>query len=71
MQQNLFSWQSLQLDSGPGGDFYKFCDALEVKNGQSAPAGGWGLDHALQAWASYWKSGYYRDSEFSTRFPLS
>ncbi|KAI0740521.1 peptidase S28 [Earliella scabrosa] len=61
LQQNLFSWQSLQLDSGPGGDFYKFCDALELKNGQSAPASGWGLDHALQAWASYWKSGYYRD----------
>ena len=54
MQQNLFSWQSLQLDSGPNQAFYQFCDALEVKNGVSAPASGWGLDHALQAWGSYW-----------------
>ncbi|KAI0764283.1 peptidase S28 [Trametes elegans] len=60
LQQNLLSWQSLQPDSGPGGDFYQFCDALEVNNGASAGASGWGLDHALQAWGNYWKSAYYQ-----------
>ncbi|KAI0800449.1 peptidase S28 [Fomes fomentarius] len=60
-QQNLFSWQSLDLDRGAGGDFFKFCDALEVKNGVTAPATGWGLDHALQAWGNYWKSTFYTD----------
>ena len=32
--------------------FYRFCDALEGNS--SAPADGWGLDHALQAWSFYW-----------------
>ncbi|KAM5545186.1 hypothetical protein V8D89_001297 [Ganoderma adspersum] len=57
--QNLFSWQSLQPDSGPNQAFYQFCDALEVQNGVSAPAAGWGLDLALQAWGTYWKSTFY------------
>ncbi|KAI0737246.1 peptidase S28 [Daedaleopsis nitida] len=59
LQQNLFPWQSLQVSTGSEGDFYKFCDALEVKDGVSAPAQGWGLDHALQAWGSYWTSTFY------------
>ncbi|RDX43248.1 peptidase S28 [Lentinus brumalis] len=59
LQQNFFTWQNLQLDSGPNGDFFKFCDALEVKNGVSAPASGWGLDYALQAWGSFWKNTFY------------
>ena len=46
----LFEWQSLSPSSG-GGPFYDFCDALEVKNGTSAPASGWGLKSALAAWA--------------------
>lgn len=65
VQQNLFSWQSLDLDRGAGGDFFKFCDALEVNNGVTAPATGWGLDHALQAWGNYWKSTFYTDSTSS------
>ncbi|EJF57333.1 hypothetical protein DICSQDRAFT_69770 [Dichomitus squalens LYAD-421 SS1] len=60
MQQNLFSWQSLQPDSGLNQAFYQFCDALEVINSFSAPASGWGLDYALQAWGAYWTSTYYK-----------
>jgi hypothetical protein len=55
---NIWDWQSLSVSTGPGSDFYRFCDALEVKDGQSAPASGWGLDHALAAWGSYWRNGY-------------
>lgn len=64
--QNLFSWQSLQPDSGPNQAFYQFCDALEVQDGVSAPASGWGLDYALQAWGNYWKSTYYKQSASSS-----
>ena len=70
VQQNFFSWQSLQPDSGPNGDFFKFCDALEVKNGVSAPASGWGLDNALQAWGSYWKNSFYVQSTLRFRHLL-
>ena len=64
VQQNLFSWQSLQPDSGPNQAFYQFCDALEVQNGVSAPTSGWGLDYALQAWGTYWKSTFYAQSMY-------
>ncbi|KAI8968824.1 peptidase S28 [Trametes punicea] len=60
LQQNLFAWQDLQPGSGPGGDFYNFCDALEVKDGVAAGPSGWGLTIALQAWGNYWKSTYYK-----------
>ena len=59
VRANLWDWQSLSPDSGPGQQFFEFCDALEVKNGVSAPASGWGLDHALQAWGNYWTTTYY------------
>ncbi|THG98113.1 hypothetical protein EW026_g4011 [Hermanssonia centrifuga] len=59
LRYNLADWQSLDVGTGPGGQFFKFCDALEVKNGVSAPESGWGLDHALQAWGSYWTTTYY------------
>ncbi|THH02165.1 hypothetical protein EW026_g651 [Hermanssonia centrifuga] len=59
LRNNLWDWQSLSPDSGPGSLFFNFCDALEVKNGVSASASGWGLDHALQAWGSYWTTTYY------------
>ncbi|KIP11822.1 hypothetical protein PHLGIDRAFT_10371 [Phlebiopsis gigantea 11061_1 CR5-6] len=61
LRNNLWTWQDLSPDSGPGQEFFNFCDALEVKNGVSAPASGWGLNHALTAWGSYWKNGYLQE----------
>ncbi|KAJ8469607.1 hypothetical protein ONZ51_g8879 [Trametes cubensis] len=58
LRNNLWDWQSLSPSSG-GGLFFDFCDALEVKNGVSAGPNGWGLQHALQAWGSYWTNTYY------------
>ncbi|KII94856.1 hypothetical protein PLICRDRAFT_97795 [Plicaturopsis crispa FD-325 SS-3] len=58
LRNPIWAWQDLQPSSGPGGEFYEFCDALEVKGGKSAPAAGWGLDHALQAWGSFYKKTY-------------
>jgi hypothetical protein len=58
LRNNLWDWQGLSLTSGPGAQFFNFCDALEVKNGVNAPAAGWGLDHALAAWSSYWSTTY-------------
>ncbi|KAF9266345.1 hypothetical protein L218DRAFT_922990 [Marasmius fiardii PR-910] len=57
LRNDLWAWQELQPDSGPGARFYKFCDALEVKNGVNAPASGWGLNNALAAWGKRWQSG--------------
>jgi hypothetical protein len=49
----LIKWQDLTPTSD-GGDFYDFCDALEVLDGTFVPgADGWGLGHALTAWAKY------------------
>lgn len=58
MRNNLWDWQALQPSSGPKTAFFKFCDALEVKNGQSAPAPGWGVQHAVNAWGKYFKGSY-------------
>ncbi|KAJ7284199.1 serine carboxypeptidase S28-domain-containing protein [Mycena rebaudengoi] len=58
LRNNMWDWQSLSLTVGPGAQFFSFCDALEVKGGVSAPATGWGLDHALAAWSSYWTTTY-------------
>ncbi|KAI0065740.1 peptidase S28 [Artomyces pyxidatus] len=57
LRNNLWNWQDLDADSG-GSVFYDFCDAIEVKDGVSAPASGWGLEHALTAWGTYWTSTY-------------
>ena len=43
--------------------FYQFCDALEVKDGQSADENGWGLEHAIQGWGAFWNSTYYQHSQ--------
>ncbi|KAG1743020.1 peptidase S28 [Suillus lakei] len=59
LQYNLFDWQSLQPDVGPGAMFYQFCDALEVKDGVNAGPDGWGLDHAISSWGNYWNTTYY------------
>ncbi|TFY82702.1 hypothetical protein EWM64_g1303 [Hericium alpestre] len=44
--------------SGPGAQFYRFCDALEVDNGKIAPAGGFGLEHAIAKWGAYFRNTY-------------
>ena len=60
VQNPLWEWQSLQPSPDrSGGVFYQFCDALEVKDNQTAPEAGWGLDYALPAWAQYWTESYY------------
>ncbi|KDQ64462.1 hypothetical protein JAAARDRAFT_118335 [Jaapia argillacea MUCL 33604] len=58
LRNNLWDWQSLQPDTGPGAQFFQFCDALEVKDGVSAPASGWGLEYAYAAWGAYWRNTY-------------
>ncbi|ESK95132.1 hypothetical protein Moror_13864 [Moniliophthora roreri MCA 2997] len=58
LRNNLWDWQSLQPNSGPNTVFRQFCDALEVKNGVSAPAEGWGSEHAVAAWGAFWRDGY-------------
>ena len=62
MRSNLWDWQSLSPTTGTEGEFFKFCDALEVKdNGDVAPEAGWGVDHAYAAWSSYFKNQYIDD----------
>lgn len=63
VRNNLWDWQSLQPTSGPNTTFTRFCDALEVKDGVSAPSSGWGVAHALPAWGAFWRSGYLRQCE--------
>ncbi|RDX52320.1 peptidase S28 [Lentinus brumalis] len=58
LRNNLWDWQSLSPTSD-GGIFFDFCDALEVKDGVSAGEAGWGAEHAIQAWGSFWTSEYY------------
>ena len=60
----MWNWQGLDVSTGPGGAFYQFCDALEVKDGVSAGPRGWGLDHALTAWGRFWNETYYAGSEY-------
>ncbi|KAG1817240.1 serine carboxypeptidase S28-domain-containing protein [Suillus subaureus] len=59
LQYNLYDWQSLQPDVGPGAMFFEFCDALEVKDGVSAGPQGWGLDNAIYSWGNFWNTTYY------------
>ncbi|KAG1743017.1 peptidase S28 [Suillus lakei] len=59
LQSNLFDWQSLQPDVGPGAMFFEFCDALEVKNGVNAGPEGWGLENAIYSWGNFWNTTYY------------
>ncbi len=59
---DLWTWQDLQPNTGPGAAFYQFCDALEVKNGVSASENGWGVDDALSAWARWFSINYAADT---------
>jgi len=56
LRNNLWSWENLQPNTGSNAAFFEFCDALEVKDGVSAPASGWGLEHALPTWGNYFKT---------------
>ncbi|KAK2464509.1 hypothetical protein APHAL10511_003488 [Amanita phalloides] len=58
LRRNIEDWQNLQPSSGPGTVFYQFCDALEVKDGVSASEEGWGLEHALNGWGSFYQQYY-------------
>ncbi|KAI6044410.1 peptidase S28 [Pisolithus marmoratus] len=60
LQLNLFDWQQLAPYTGAGAMFFQFCDALEVKSGQIAGPGGWGLENAIEAWGGFWNSTYYQ-----------
>ncbi|KAG0694878.1 peptidase S28 [Suillus ampliporus] len=61
LQYNLFDWQDLQPDVGPGAMFFEFCDALEVKDGVNAGPEGWGLENAIYSWGNFWNTTYYSD----------
>lgn len=68
VRNNLWDWQSLD-PSSDGGIFFDFCDALEVKDGVSAGEEGWGADHAIQAWSSFWTTEYYSYRKSSSSKP--
>lgn len=70
MRNNLWDWQELQPSSGPGTAFFKFCDALEVKNGESAPDSGWGVEHAVNAWGDYFKKSYLKQCKYNRHLTL-
>ena len=60
MQYPVAEWQELQLAPELTDlTFFGFCDALEVQDGANAPEGGWGVNHALPAWGSWWQNEYY------------
>ncbi|KAF9025495.1 hypothetical protein BDZ89DRAFT_1068276 [Hymenopellis radicata] len=54
----LWTWQDMQPNTGPFAAFYQFCDSLEVKDGVSASASGWGLDNAFAAWGNHFRTTY-------------
>ena len=65
VRNNLWTWQSLQPTTGSGSAFFEFCDAIEVKDGQKAGVSGWGVQHALSAWGTYWNTTYYSQCKSS------
>ena len=47
--------------------FSKFCEAMEVdENNKTAPAAGWGLDHAYKAWGKFWNETFYPHGDYLT-----
>ncbi|KDQ19648.1 hypothetical protein BOTBODRAFT_444845 [Botryobasidium botryosum FD-172 SS1] len=51
-------WQERQPAAGPGDNFTRFCDALEIKDGIAASSDGWGLEHAIRAFGRYMRTVY-------------
>ena len=70
VRNNLWDWQSLQVTSGAGSQFYRFCDALEYRNGVKAPASGWGVEYAFAAWGKYWRTIYLSGYVISFLLPF-
>ena len=68
VRNNLWDWQELEPSAGPNTKFFKFCDALEVKDGVSASESGWGADYAVSAWGSYFKNTYLPNRKWFTRW---
>lgn len=58
----LYLWLGMEPGSGSDSPVFQFCDAMEVKNGVSAPESGWGLEHALPAFGRYFKEQYIPSS---------
>ncbi|KAF8903046.1 peptidase S28 [Mucidula mucida] len=58
LRWDLWTWQDMQPNTGPAAAFYQFCDSLEVKDGVSASASGWGLDNAFAAWGNHFRTTY-------------
>ena len=54
----------MSADMTTYGEFFQFCDVLEVKDGVSAPASGWGVDHALAALTAYYKDKWLPSSKW-------
>ncbi|KAF7792825.1 hypothetical protein EIP86_003925 [Pleurotus ostreatoroseus] len=61
LRNNIWDWQDLQPESGPGQSFFEFCDALEVQDGQVAGLSGFGMTTALRQWSEYWNNEYFYD----------
>ncbi|EGO28580.1 hypothetical protein SERLADRAFT_354447 [Serpula lacrymans var. lacrymans S7.9] len=59
---NLYAWQDYQ-PTNQYTAFSRFCDALEVNNGVSANASGWGITHAINAWGTFWQVNNYGPSD--------
>ncbi|KAF9055008.1 peptidase S28 [Hymenopellis radicata] len=55
----FYMWQAMNVYGTPTATaaFYGFCDSLEVKaDGSVASEAGWGLEYAIDAWASWFKN---------------
>ena len=61
----LYEWQAIDPSSRSPSVLREFCNFTEVNS--SAPAHGWGLDHALTYWSALWSlHGYYNGTSYST-----
>ncbi|KIY62976.1 peptidase S28 [Cylindrobasidium torrendii FP15055 ss-10] len=63
LRWDLWEWQNIQPTAGyDGTTFWKFCDALEWKEeeGVAADPGGWGLEHAVNAWGTWFQGKYFK-----------
>ncbi|KAJ6534453.1 hypothetical protein DFH09DRAFT_1325342 [Mycena vulgaris] len=65
LRTNIRDWQQLTLSAGPGGQFFKFRDALEIKDDENVPP--------ARGWKTLSKHGYRagrpRTWPFVSRFP--